>query len=80
MEEAQKAIEYPNVQTVQIVYNAFRHRPKELSHDSQFEADDHRRFNRHGDRFDVEETFSGVDYDVALAAVEESCVSSGRFA
>lgn len=30
VEEALKAIEYPNVQTVQIIFNLFRQRPKEL--------------------------------------------------
>ncbi|VVJ23828.1 Putative oxidoreducatse SCO7286 [Amycolatopsis camponoti] len=35
-----------------------------------FAADDHRNFNRHGEAFDVGETFSGVPYDVGLAAVE----------
>lgn len=30
VEEALKAIEFPNVQTVQIIYNMFRHRPMEL--------------------------------------------------
>jgi aryl-alcohol dehydrogenase-like predicted oxidoreductase len=30
VEEAIKAIEYPNVQTVQIIFNMFRHRPAEL--------------------------------------------------
>ena len=30
VEEALKAIEYPNVQTVQIIFNCFRHRPAEL--------------------------------------------------
>lgn len=30
VEEALKAIEYPNVQSVQIIYNMFRHRPGEL--------------------------------------------------
>ena len=38
---------------------------------SQFAADDHRNFNRHGEAFDVGETFSGVPYEVGLAAVEE---------
>ena len=98
VEEALKAIEFPNVQTVQIIYNCFRQRPAELlfpearrrgvgilarvplasgllsgklSRDSQFAADDHRNFNRHGQAFDVGETFSGVDYEVALDAVEE---------
>jgi len=98
VEEALKAIEFPNVQTVQIIFNAFRHRPSRLffeeakkrqvgilarvplasgmltgkiTHDSHFEADDHRNFNRHGERFDQGETFSGVDFEVALKAVEE---------
>ena len=30
VEEALKAIEYPNVQTVQIIFNIFRQRPAEL--------------------------------------------------
>ncbi len=38
---------------------------------SQFAKDDHRQFNRHGEAFDMGETFSGVDYETALAAVEE---------
>jgi aryl-alcohol dehydrogenase-like predicted oxidoreductase len=42
-----------------------------LSAASTFEADDHRRFNRQGEAFDKGETFSGVPYDVGLAAVEE---------
>jgi aryl-alcohol dehydrogenase-like predicted oxidoreductase len=98
VEEALKAIEFPNVQTVQIIFNCFRLRPAELffpeaqkrrvgilarvplasglltgklTTDTQFDADDHRRFNRHGERFDVGETFSGVDYQAGLAAVEE---------
>jgi len=98
VEEALKAIEYPNVQSVQIIFNCFRHRPAELffeqarkrrvgilarvplasglltgklRRNSEFAADDHRNFNRHGESFDVGETFSGVDYDTALDAVEE---------
>ena len=98
VEEALKAIEYPNVQSVQIIYNAFRLRPAELffrearrrnvaviarvplasgllsgkfKPDTKFEADDHRQFNRHGEAFDVGETFSGVPYEVGLAAVEK---------
>ncbi len=97
VEEALKAIEYPNVQSVQIIFNMMRLRPSELffgeakrrkvgilarvplasgmltgkmSKQSQFSADDHRNFNRHGEAFDMGETFSGVDYDTALAAVE----------
>jgi len=98
VDEALKAIEFPNVQTVQIIFNCFRHRPAELffarakqqevgilarvplasglltgklQRDSTFAADDHRNFNRQGKAFDVGETFSGVDYEVGLVAVEE---------
>mgnify|MGYP000072881017 FL=1 len=35
-----------------------------------FEADDHRAFNRHGEAFDVGETFSGVDFETGIAAAE----------
>lgn len=42
-----------------------------LKPDSQFATDDHRHYNRHGEAFDVGETFSGVPYEVGLAAVEE---------
>ena len=98
VEEALKAIEFPNVQTIQIIFNIFRQRPAELFFNeamhkkvgilarvplssgmltgkltprSQFSADDHRNFNRHGESFDRGETFSGVDYDKGLAFVEE---------
>lgn len=98
VEEALKAIEYPNVKTVQIIFNMFRYRPSELffgqakkrnvgilarvplasgmltgkmKPDSRFAPDDHRAFNRDGEAFDRGETFSGVDYTVALQAVEE---------
>ncbi len=36
-----------------------------------FRPDDHRSFNRHGEEFDVGETFAGVPFDVGLAAVRE---------
>ena len=39
--------------------------------DSTFEPRDHRNYNRNGESFDVGETFSGVDYDAGLRAVEE---------
>jgi len=42
-----------------------------ISRDTQFAPDDHRNFNRHGESFDVGETFSGVDFEVALEAVDE---------
>jgi aryl-alcohol dehydrogenase-like predicted oxidoreductase len=39
--------------------------------DSVFPADDHRTYNRHGEAFDVGETFSGVDYETGVAAAQE---------
>jgi aryl-alcohol dehydrogenase-like predicted oxidoreductase len=57
-----------------------------LRPDSQFAKDDHRNFNRHGEMFDVGETFSGVDYETGLKAAEEirallpSGVSMSQFA
>lgn len=42
-----------------------------MSAASTFAADDHRAFNRNGEAFDKGETFSGVPFDVTLAAVEE---------
>jgi len=98
VEEALKAIEFPGVQSVQIIFNCFRQRPAELffaqakqkqvgilarvplasglltgklRRDSTFPKDDHRNFNRHGEMFDVGETFSGVDYELGLQAVDE---------
>jgi aryl-alcohol dehydrogenase-like predicted oxidoreductase len=98
VEEALKAIEYPGVQSVQIIFNMFRHRPNDLffaeakkrrvgilarvplasgllsgklKRDTAFAADDHRKFNQKGEEFDRGETFSGVDYETGLAAVEE---------
>ena len=97
VEEALKAIEFPNVESVQIIFNMFRHRPSDLffeqakrrgvgilarvplasglltgklGPDQRFAGDDHRSFNRHGESFDRGETFSGVDYDLGLQAVE----------
>jgi aryl-alcohol dehydrogenase-like predicted oxidoreductase len=98
VEEALKAIEYPNVQSVQIIFNMFRQRPADvffgrakqrqvgilarlplssgmlagkMDATTQFSEDDHRHFNRDGAAFDRGETFSGVDYRTALAAVEQ---------
>ncbi|MCK6581142.1 MAG: aldo/keto reductase [Anaerolineae bacterium] len=97
VEEALKAIEYPNVQSVQIIFNMLRHRPTELffgearrrkvgilarvplasglltgkmNRQTTFSDSDHRQFNRHGEAFDMGETFSGVDYDTGIDAIE----------
>ena len=98
VEEALKAIEYPNVQSVQIIFNMFRQRPADLffpeakrrqvgilarvplasglltgkmTRQTAFAANDHRAYNRHGESFDRGETFSGVDYETGLQAVDE---------
>lgn len=39
--------------------------------DTVFGKEDHRSYNRNGEAFDKGETFSGVDYDLGLKAVEE---------
>src|SRR5512139_41141 len=96
--EAEKAIAFPGVQSVMIIFNIFRQRPAEnffpeakrrgvgiivrvplasgmltgkMTHDSTFARNDHRTFNRQGQAFDRGETFSGVDFETGLKAVEE---------
>ena len=98
VEEALKAIAYPGVVSVQIIFNIFRQRPADLffaeaarrniaiiarvplasgllsgkiTRDTAFASDDHRSFNRHGEAFDVGETFAGVPFEAGLQAVEE---------
>lgn len=98
VDEAMKAIEYPNVTTIQIIFNLFRQKPSELFFQeaqkkdvgiiarvplasglltglfdakTTFGVQDHRNFNRNGEAFDKGETFSGLDYELGLKAVEE---------
>ncbi|WP_064196506.1 MULTISPECIES: aldo/keto reductase [Emticicia] len=42
-----------------------------FSKQSTFTVGDHRNFNRNGEMFDKGETFSGIDYETGLTAVEE---------
>ncbi len=42
-----------------------------MTRERVFAPDDHRAYNRHGEAFDVGETFSGVDFESGLAAAEE---------
>ena len=42
-----------------------------------FAANDHRNYNRHGESFDVGETFSGVDYEQGVAAAHEFAELAG---
>lgn len=97
VDEAKMAIAYPQVSTVQIIFNMFRLKPAEeffslatennigiiarvplasglltgkFSKDTSFGKEDHRNFNRNGEAFDKGETFSGVDYERGLEAVD----------
>ncbi len=45
--------------------------------DTTFAADDHRTFNRHGDAFDVGETFAGVPFEVGVQAAGEVAQLAG---
>ncbi len=50
------------------------------THETVFGANDHRNYNRHGEAFDVGETFSGIDYDSGVdAAVEFSALTPEGF-
>ncbi|NQS89661.1 aldo/keto reductase [Patescibacteria group bacterium] len=98
VEEGLKAIEYPGVVSVQIIFNIFRERSSELFFEqckkkniaviarvplasglltgkmrleTKFPEDDHRNYNRDGKFFDVGETFSGVNFEIGLKAVEK---------
>src|SRR4029077_7661294 len=42
-----------------------------FTEDTMFAADDHRSYNRHGEAFDVGETFSGVDFRTGVEAARE---------
>ena len=44
-----------------------------MTRERAFEADDHRAFNRHGEAFDVGETFSGVDFESRSYRRRRSC-------
>jgi len=98
VEEGLKAIQYPGLVSVQIIFNMFRQRASELffeqckkkniaiivrvplasglltgkmSLETKFPKEDHRNYNRHGEAFDVGETFGGVGFELGLKAVEE---------
>ena len=98
IDEGLKAIEFPNVQSVMMIFNVFRLRPIDdffpeaqrrkvgilarvplasglltgkMTRATTFARDDHRTFNRQGQAFDRGETFSGVDFEKGLQAVEE---------
>jgi aryl-alcohol dehydrogenase-like predicted oxidoreductase len=96
--EAERAIEFSEVQSVMIIFNIFRQRPAEvffqeakrrkigiivrvplasgmltgkMTPSTTFSRNDHRTYNRQGRAFDRGETFSGVDFETGLEAVED---------
>ena len=96
--EAMDAIQFPNVKSIQMIFNIFRQKPAgiffkeaakknvaviarvplasgmltgKMNKDSIFPKNDHRNYNINGDAFDVGETFSGVNFDKGLEAVEK---------
>ncbi|HSK24638.1 MAG TPA: aldo/keto reductase [Egicoccus sp.] len=96
--EAERAMDRPDVVSLQIILNAFRQKPLEAvlprakasevgilarvplasgllsgkyGKDTTFAPDDHRNFNRHGEAFDVGETFAGVPFEVGVEAARE---------
>jgi aryl-alcohol dehydrogenase-like predicted oxidoreductase len=95
--EAMQAIQFPNVKSIQMVFNIFRQKPIEdffieakkrniaiiarlplasglltgkIDKNTKFPPNDHRNFNLNGKSFDVGETFSGVNFENGLEAVE----------
>ena len=96
--EAMDVIQFPNVKSIQIIFNIFRQKPSEaffkeaakrgvsiiarvplasglltgkMNQGSKFPQNDHRNYNINGDAFDVGETFSGVNFEKGLEAVEK---------
>ena len=102
--EGLRALQRPNVQSLQVILNVFRRKPLEellpaavkadvgilarvplasglltgkYDETTTFAPDDHRNFNRNGEAFDVGETFSGVPFEVGLAAAREVAEIAG---
>ncbi|MFC4554133.1 aldo/keto reductase [Georgenia faecalis] len=105
VDQAMRAMEYPNLATIQIILNAFRRKPLEevlpraaqagvgiiarvplasgllsgrYTRSTTFAESDHRTFNRHGESFDVGETFSGVDFETGVDAAAEFAELAAR--
>ena len=93
-----EAIQFPNVKSIQIVFNIFRQKPAEsffkeakkrnvaiiargplasglltgeINKETKFPENDHRNYNINGKAFDVGDTFSGVNFEKGLMAVEK---------
>ncbi len=95
--EAISALKFPNIKSIQIVFNIFRPRPAELlfkeankkdvaiiargslasglltgliNKKTRFNTNDHRNYNLSGKSFDIGDTFSGVNFEKGLEAVD----------
>ena len=98
LSDAMEAIQFPNVKSIQIVFNIFRQKPAEsffkeakkrnvaiiargplasglltgeINQETKFPENDHRNYNINGKAFDVGDTFSGVNFEKGLKAVEK---------
>ena len=98
LSDAMEAIQFPNVKSIQIVFNIFRQKPAEsffkeakkrnvaiiargplasglltgeINQETKFPENDHRNYNINGNAFDVGDTFSGVNFEKGLRAVEK---------
>jgi len=98
LSEAMDAIQFPNVKSIQMVFNIFRQKPAEaflkeakkrnvgiiargplasglltgtINQETKFPENDHRNYNINGKAFDVGDTFSGVNFEKGLKAVEK---------
>ena len=96
--DAMEAIKFPNVKSIQIVFNIFRQKPAEeffkeakkkkigvivrgplasgllsgsMNKNTKFPENDHRNNNINGSAFDIGETFSGVNFNKGLEAVDK---------
>ena len=98
IEDALEAIKFPNVKSIQMVFNVFRQKPAEkflnlakekkvaviargplasglltgeIDINTKFADNDHRNYNIKGEAFDIGDTFSGVNLEKGLLAVEK---------
>ena len=96
--DAMEAIKFPNVKSIQIVFNIFRQKPAEeffkeakkkkigvivrgplasgllsgsMNKNTKFPENDHRNNNINGSAFDIGDTFSGVNFNKGLEAVDK---------
>jgi aryl-alcohol dehydrogenase-like predicted oxidoreductase len=98
LSEAIDAIQFPNVKSIQLVFNIFRQKPVEtffklakqrnvgiiargplasglltgiIDKNTKFNPNDQRNYNKNGKSFDEGDTFSGVNFEKGLNAIEK---------